>query len=46
MRKYLLGEINLTEIEKLAADANVDGKNVGIQDLVRLRILILSKNTK
>lgn len=43
MRKYLLGEIQLNEIEKLAADANVDGKTVGIQDLVRLRILILSK---
>lgn len=43
MRKYLLGESELNPIEKLAADANVDGKTVGIQDLVRLRILILSK---
>ncbi len=44
MRKYLLGAIELNDIEKLAADANVDGKAVGIQDLVRLRILILSKD--
>ena len=42
----LTGNINLDEEQKLAADCNLDGKEIGIMDLVRLRILILTKNVE
>lgn len=41
-QNYLLGKRSLTDIEKLAADANYDGNPISISDLVRIQILILN----
>ena len=43
LRKYLLDSTNLDEISMLAADANVDEKKLTIKDLVRMKIIALSK---
>lgn len=43
LRVYILTKSNLDEISKLAADCNVDGKDITVKDLVRLRIMILTK---
>lgn len=43
LRKYLLGNTEFGDIEKIAADANLDGKEIGIKDLVRMRILALTR---
>lgn len=43
MRKYLLERNNLDETELLAADANLDRKSITIKDLVRIRIIALTK---
>lgn len=43
MRVYLLKRNNLDDIQKEAADANVDGKEINIKDLVRIRIMALTK---
>ena len=45
MRKYILLGNNLDEIEKMAADTNVDGKEISVRDLVKLRIMLLISNT-
>lgn len=44
MRKYLLERNNLDETELLAADANLDEKSITIKDLVRIRIIALTKD--
>ena len=41
IRRVLLEEITLDEIESLAADANLDNNKIGIADLVRIRKMIL-----
>ncbi len=43
LRKYLLQISTLTDIEKMAADANLDNQTISIKDLVRMRIIILTK---
>lgn len=43
MRQYLLGLRKLDEVEKLSADANCDGKELSIDDYIRIRILILEQ---
>ena len=43
LRSYILGKTKLDNLEKLAADANVDGKEIGAKDLVKVRILILNQ---
>ena len=43
MRRYLLGLRELDEVETLAADANVDSKDLSISDYIRIRILILNQ---
>ena len=45
LRKHLLGSIELDDLEENAADANSDSKEIGIRDLVRMRILALSRET-
>ena len=42
MRKYLLVKNNLDENEKLAADTDLDGKDINIKDLIKMRIIILA----
>ncbi len=42
IRRYLLNLKQLSNIEKLAADANLDGKEVGTSDMVRIRKIILN----
>ena len=41
MRIYLLLENNLDDIEKVAADCNLDGQVVGVKDYIRMRLIIL-----
>lgn len=44
LRKYLLYKNGiLDEIEMISADTNLDGKEITIKDLVRMRIIVLSK---
>ena len=43
LRKYLLQISTLTDIEKMAADTNLDNQTISIKDLVRMRIIILTK---
>ena len=43
MRRYLLGLRELDEVETLAADANVDSKDLSISDYIRIRIFILNQ---
>lgn len=42
MRKYLLVKNNFDENEKLAADTDLDGKDINIKDLIKMRIIILA----
>ena len=41
MRIYLLEENNIDEIEKIAADTNIDEKTITIKDFVRMRLIVL-----
>ena len=41
MRIYLLLENNLDDIEKVAADCDLDGRPVGVKDYIRMRLIIL-----
>ncbi len=43
LRKYLLGQIELDELEIMSSDTNVDNKKISIKDFIRMSILILSK---
>lgn len=43
MRKFLLLGNNLDESEKMAADTNIDGKEISIKDLVKMRIILLTQ---
>ena len=43
LRRYILKQIEFTEIELLSADINLDYKQVGVMDYSRMRIEILSK---
>lgn len=43
MRIYLLLENNLDDIEKVAADCDLDGRPVGVKDYIRMRLIILTK---
>ena len=43
MRKFLLLGNNLDESEEMAADTNIDGKEISIKDLVKLRIILLTQ---
>ena len=43
MRRYLLLGNNLDENEKIAADTNLDGKEISIKDLVKMRIILLTQ---
>lgn len=43
LRKYLLMKNNLNEVEQLAADTDLDGRTIGIKDLVRMRIIVLTQ---
>ena len=42
LRKYLLLGNNLDNIEIIAADTNLDSKEINIKDLVRMRIIVLT----
>lgn len=44
LRKYILLGNNLDDIELMAADTNLDGKEINIKDLVRMRMLVLNNN--
>ncbi len=44
MRKHLLGEKELDDSERLAADCNFDGKKLNIKDFIRMRIIALTKS--
>lgn len=39
LRIHLVYENNLDKIEQIAADCNLDGKKLGISDLIRMRII-------
>ena len=43
MRKFLLLGNNLEESEEMAADTNIDGKEISIKDLVKMRIILLTQ---
>ena len=43
VRRTLLGELQLSEIEELSADSNNDNK-INIRDIVRIRKIILTKS--
>lgn len=43
MRKFLLLGNNLDESEEMAADTNIDGKEISIKDLVKMRIILLTQ---
>ena len=43
LRKYLLMGNNLNDNEKIAADTDLDEKTIGIKDLVRMRIIVLTQ---
>ena len=43
MRIYLLLENNLDDIEKVAADCDLDGRPVAVKDYIRMRLIILTK---
>lgn len=43
LRRYLLIGNNLNENEKIAADTDLDERTIGIKDLVRMRILVLTQ---
>lgn len=43
LRKYLLIKNNLNEVEQLAADTDLDGKRIGIKDLVKMRIIVITQ---
>ena len=43
LRKYLLMKNNLNEVEQLAADTDLDGKTIGIKDLVRMIIIVITQ---
>lgn len=43
MRKFLLLGNNLDESEEMAADTNLDGKEISIKDLVKMRIILLTQ---
>ena len=44
MRKYLLVKNSLDDVEKLAADCNLDDQELSIKDMVRMRVIILTQN--
>ena len=41
LRKYILKQQEFNEIEKMAADINLDGNNIGAKDYSRMRLKIL-----
>ena len=41
LRRYILKQIEFTEIELLSADINIDGNNIGAKDYSRMRLEIL-----
>lgn len=43
LRRYILKQIEFTEIELLAADINIDSNDVGVKDYSRMRIEILGR---
>lgn len=43
LRRYLILKNNLDAIELLSADTNLDGKDITIKDLVRMRKIVLEK---
>lgn len=43
MRRYLLLGNSLDESEVMAADTNLDGKEISIKDLVKMRIILLTQ---
>ena len=43
MRRYLLLGNNLDESEVMAADTNLDGKEISVKDLVKMRIILLTQ---
>ena len=44
LRKYLLERNNLNENSLLAADCNLDGKDISIKDLIRMRLIALERD--
>ena len=42
LRKYILLGNNLDNTELIAADTNLDGKEINIKDLVKMRIIVLN----
>lgn len=44
MRIYLLLENNLDDIEKVAADCNLDGQVIGVKDYIKMRLIILTND--
>lgn len=43
LRRYILKQIEFTEIELLSADINIDSNDVGVKDYSRMRIEILGR---
>ena len=43
LRKFILTRSNLNEAQLLAADTNLDEKTISVADLIKLRLLVLSK---
>ena len=43
LERHLLGYAELGNVEKLAADTNLDNEEIGIVDLVRMMVLALER---
>lgn len=43
LRKYILTRSNLNKIQLLAADTNLDEKSISVADLIKLRLIVLSR---
>lgn len=43
LRKYILTRSNLNKIQLLAADTNLDEKAISVSDLIKLRLIVLSR---
>ena len=43
LQSYILEKTELDDVQKLASDTNVDNKEIGVKDLVRMRIMLLNE---
>ena len=43
LQSYILEKTELDDVQKLASDTNIDNKEIGVKDLVRMRIMLLNE---